>query len=72
MARVQEATVTVERTPADFLFHVRVLRRKRAYTLPLSAVARMVTMKVIMAEVEEKKAAKKKRKMARRGLLSLR
>jgi len=72
MARTQEATVTIERAPIDHLFHVRVLRRKRQYTLPLSAVARMVTMKVIMAEIEQKKGEKKKRKMARRGLLSLR
>lgn len=71
MARTQEATVTIERAPIDHLFHVRVLRRKRQYTLPLAAVARMVTHRVIQAEVAEKQK-NRRTKRAKRGLLSLR
>ena len=73
MSRVQEATVTIERAAADHLFHVRVLRRKRVYTLPLSDVARLVAHKVIVAEINAKKTEKRKRrKLASRGLLSVR
>lgn len=71
MSRTQEATVTIDRGTLDPLFHVRPLRRKRAYTLPLSAVARMVTHRVIQAEIAEKKKNKRS-KRAKRGLLSMR
>lgn len=71
MSRVQQATVTIERAAAvEFLFHVRVLRRKKAYTIPLADVAKMVVWRMLHAEAATKKKNRKKR--ASRGLLSLR
>jgi hypothetical protein len=57
----QEATVTIDR--AAGLFSVRPLRRRRAYTLPLSTVAEIVVVKILKAEVAAQRAERK----ARRG-----
>lgn len=52
------ATVTIERGP--MLISVRPYRRRRAYTLPLSAVAYAVICQVVRAELREKRAAKRR------------
>lgn len=75
MTRTQTATVTIERSPIHPMFHVRVLRRKRVYTLALADVARIITQRILMSEVAAKKAEKQKNrraKRANRGLLSMR
>jgi hypothetical protein len=51
-------TVTIDR--GANLFSVRPLRRRRIYTLPLDVVAGMVVRSLILTEVREKRAAKKK------------
>ncbi len=58
---LQEATVTIDRDAK--LFHVRILRRRRVYTMPLSNLAEMVVFKTIVAEHNERAKA---RKMKRR------
>jgi hypothetical protein len=59
-------TVVIERATAEAdLFHVRPLRRRRVYTLPLSTVAEMVVRAIVVAEVRERRAA---RKRGRRGV----
>lgn len=68
MSRRQEATVTIQRAASEPLFSVRVLRRKKAFTLPLADVAKMVVWRMLQAEAAKKK---KKRKTVSRGLLSL-
>lgn len=57
-SRPTVGTVTIDRGAS--LFSVRPLRRHRTYTLPLDVVAGMVVRALIMAEVREKRAAKKK------------
>ena len=57
-SRLAEATVTIDRNTQ--LVSVRPLRRRRTYELPLAWVAEAVYRKVIMTEIAEKKAAKKK------------
>ncbi len=62
-AQLQEATVEIDRVRG--LFSVRPLRRRRRYELPLALVAEIVCLRVIRAELVEKKrerAAKKGRK----------
>lgn len=49
-ARAGPATVTLERIGRVVLFHVRPLRRRRQYTLPLDAVAAMVVGRIVGAE----------------------
>ena len=60
---------TVEINRDNNLFTVRPTRRRKTYSLPLDVVARRVMSALIIAEVAEKKAAKKKKFLARRGLL---
>jgi hypothetical protein len=67
MSRLQEATVTIERAPLEPLFHVRIWKRKRVFTLLLSDVAKSVVRGIIMAEASEKK--QKRRTRVKRGLL---
>lgn len=55
----QEGTVIIDRTAG--LFRVRPLRRHRTYDLPLSFVARLVCRHVIAVELQEKRAAKRRR-----------
>lgn len=52
------ATVTIDRELQ--LFTVRLLRRRRTYTLPLGIVAQICAWKVTKAEFLERKKAKKK------------
>lgn len=63
------ATVTIDR--ASELISVRPRKRRRTYTLPLSAVAEMIVYRVIRAEVliarKEKAAAHKADRGSRRG-----
>jgi hypothetical protein len=59
-SRPSYATVTIDR--GANLFSVRELRRRRVYTLPLDAVAGMVVRSMIVAEVREKRIAKKARR----------
>lgn len=54
----QDATVTIERGAG--LFHVRPLRKRRVYTLPLATVAEIVVQRLIKAEVAEKRRSKRK------------
>jgi hypothetical protein len=51
------AMVTIDRSG---LISVRPYRRHREYTLPLEAVARAIVYQVVMAELKEKKRAKRK------------
>lgn len=60
---VQVATVIVDRDAG--LISVRVLKKKRVYTLPLASVASMICGVIIRAELREKKAAKKAARKAR-------
>ncbi len=58
-SRVSEGTVTIGRS-GEALFSVRPLRRRRLYELPLSTVAELVCRHVIVAELREMRAARKK------------
>ena len=59
-------TVTIDRDAG--LFVVRRLRSRRTFTLPLSTVATMVCQRIILAEVRERREAKKRaKKKNRRG-----
>ena len=58
--RPTRGTVTVDR--AAGLFEVRPYRSRKTYTLPLSTVAEIVVQKIIMAEVAERRAAKRKKR----------
>lgn len=58
-SRPTYGTVAVERAGDSDLFHVRPLRRRRVYTLPLSSVAEMVVRSIVMAEVRQKRAARR-------------
>ena len=60
----RSGTVTIDRDSG--LVHVRPLRRRRVYTMPLSMVADMICMRIITNEVYEKRAAKTKKKGRRR------
>ena len=53
----QTATVEIDRNSG--LISVRPLRRRRAYSLPLSAVAAWICQSIIRAEVRERRAAKR-------------
>ena len=61
-ARAGPVTVLIERRIG--LVHVRPLRRRRLYTLPLAAVAEMIVARVTRAELLEKRLA---RALARRN-----
>jgi hypothetical protein len=53
LGTLQEATVTIDRS--RLLFSVRPLRRRRAYELPLAFVAEMCCLRVIRAELLERR-----------------
>jgi len=57
-SRPSFGTVTIDREAG--LFTVRPLRRRRVYTLPLSTVAELVVRGIIVAELREKRAAKRR------------
>jgi hypothetical protein len=57
-------TVTIDRDAG--LFEVRRLRNRRVFTLPLATVATMVCQRIVFAELREKRATKKKRRVSRR------
>ena len=61
---LRQGTVLIDR--ASGLLHVRPLRRRRVYTMPLSMVADMVCQRIITNELYEKRAAAKKKKGRRR------
>lgn len=56
----QKGTVEIDRATGEFF--VRPHRRKKRYSLPLSAVATMVCQAIIRSELREKIAAKKAKK----------
>jgi len=56
----QVGTVVINRQTG--LFTVRPLRRKRVYEMPLAIVAEVVCKKIIIAELIEKRKAKKGRR----------
>lgn len=56
LSRVQDGTVTIDRTAG--LFGVRPKRGRRVYTLPLATVASIVVSRVIKAEVAEQRRTK--------------
>lgn len=60
----RSGTVVIDR--AAGLLHVRPLRSRRVYTMPLSMVADMVCKRIIMNEMYEKRASRAKKK-GRRG-----
>lgn len=66
-SRTQQGTVVIEEAVSirgtEFLFSVRPKRRRRMYTLPLDTVAQIVVHKIIKAELAEKRAAKRKRRV---------
>lgn len=49
------------------VLRVRPLRRRRSYDMALSAVAQLVVLRVITAELNEKRKAKAAARKARRG-----
>jgi hypothetical protein len=55
--RAQAGTVTIDEAG---IFHVRPLRRRRTFSLPLSTVADIVCRRIIFTEHAAKRAAKKK------------
>lgn len=59
----QRGTVLIDRESG--MFTVRPLRRKKTYELDLGTVATMVCRALILAELREKKAAKKAKKAGR-------
>lgn len=62
-ARVVPVTVTIDRRLG--LVHVRPFRRRRTYTLPLSAVASLVVLRVVQSELREQHRLAKRRKTRR-------
>jgi len=56
-SRASRATVTIDR--ASHIFSVRPHKRRRVYELPLDVVAGMVVRKIVIAEINIKRAAKK-------------
>lgn len=54
---VRVGTVTIDRTTG--ILEVRPLRRRRVFSMPLSTVADMVCRAIVVAEVREKRAAKR-------------
>ncbi len=56
----QVATVEIDR--ASGIVSVRPFRRRRAYALPLSAVAAWICQVIIRGEVRERRAAKRGRR----------
>ncbi len=57
---VTSGTVKIERESG--LFIVRPLHRRRTFVMPLDMVATMVCQRIVLNEVMEEKAAKKKAK----------
>jgi len=55
-----EAAVTIDRESG--IFSVRERRRRRVYSLHLSAVAQLVVWRLIEAEARERRDAKRRRK----------
>jgi hypothetical protein len=58
---LQAGTVTVDREAG--IMAVRPLRKRRVYRLPLGDVATMVCQVCMRADVREKRAARKRRKL---------
>ncbi len=59
-SRPSRGTVTIDRK--SNLFSVRELRRRKTFTVPLDDVASMVVRGLILTELRQKQAAKKKAK----------
>jgi hypothetical protein len=55
------ARVSIDIGTADPLFTVRPFRRRKTYSLPLSTVAQIVILRVILAEQNERRRARGKR-----------
>ena len=53
-------TVTIDR--ANGIFSVRPHKRRRLYALPLDTVATLVCRRLIMVEIAERRAAKRRRR----------
>lgn len=60
------ATVEIDRDA--LLFNVKLYRRRKVFTLPLSMIAQIVCWKIVKAELNEK-AKNKKAKRFKRGKL---
>lgn len=60
---VTHGSVVVDR--ATGIFEARARRRRRVYAMPLSTVADMVCRTIILAELREKRAAKRARRRGR-------
>jgi hypothetical protein len=65
-SRLTPATITIERLPgaSGGLFCVRPYKRRRVYTMPLDAIADWIVRRTLVAEVNEKRQAKKARRRA--------
>lgn len=61
--RVQEGTVTIDRSSG--IFTVRAKRRRRVFELPLGTVATLVVQSISQAEARERR--RQKRRPRRRG-----
>ncbi len=55
-------TVTIKMVAGQPLMIVRPHRRRRTYELPLAGVASMMVHKILKAEDQERRAAKRKRR----------
>ena len=60
----RSGTVVIDR--AAGLMHVRPLRSRRVYTMPLSMVADMICKRILMNEVHDKRAARAKKGRSKR------
>lgn len=60
----RQGTLSIDR--AAGLVHVRPYKRQRVYTMPLSMVADMICMRIIMNELADRRAAKAKGKKGKR------
>lgn len=58
-SKATKGTVTIDRAGT---FSVRPLRKHTAYSLPLDTVAELVVQRIIAAEVQKARAAKRKRR----------
>jgi hypothetical protein len=56
---MRKGTVIIEREAG--LMHVRPLRRRRVYTMPLWMVADYVCQRILIAEINERRAAKRRK-----------
>lgn len=62
-----QATITIYLAGGGAIFSVRPHRRRKTYELPLSDVARIVIVRVVMAEQREKRERRRVNRGQQRG-----